>query len=978
MRPIPLFAICILLLLQSCQDEKITTIAVTSAVAEHFTYVNSPTAFAQANQLKQAKKYRSAAKAYQYLLQTNTSLSDNEKANTWNQLIYCMITSGGQMREVALQLDSFEQAFVVDELEGGIRADYLYNKAFQLMHVGEGRPAIGMLEEGLGIYGEVYSGAHLRKVETNVLLSEALYYYSPKPNILEATFHYLDEAAEQVVGDSLLVDYAHRYFYWDGFVGFMRRTYDGGMASTNVAMNLVNDNTEIDDKLFLGKCMLSKGSLFRGMGEYKKTEIELIRAFRLIEDEEVELGDQAQFFYKELVIGYLIQKDSLNYSIWMKKASKKFKEFKFFQPQRLRAKWYFHQENYSKSASYFRKLIQILDEDESLPDRPKLYDEAYYLLGDIYRLNSKLDSSLYFISRSMTLGTELYTKKQINWIDIISEPLKKKSIHSFMDYGKLADTYFLKYRNYSKSITDLKKAEELYFITDSLLFNYSMMADENASLEFLLEVVESNYPNAIQVFYELFQLSKDVAYIEKANFFIERQKSFLLYRNMFLEDVEIAINSPMLNREKEIRQDMKKQKWLLGNGDKKNKEASLKIYKGLQEIIAMYQGYKKKHPLIYEGKMQHKIQSISEMQSTMEVGKSILQYAIAHDKICLIVIEKRRVNFLQWDKPDLFNETYANYKELLKSKEAVLSKKDFNRFVKFSYQLYNWLIVPANVTNKNVLIVTDSAYPSIPFGSLIKSCEKEYAKVDYSSLDYLIRDWTIGYTPSLKNYLYRNQTEIKLGKESKIIAFAYSDNRDGDKENSIFRSANLSELSGAAREVKSISLLFENNKGKFYYGKDSNRGKFFKEMEREYDVLHLALHSEVDIDNPLNNRLYFRNAVSSKLAKPVYSYEISSLDLKIPLVVLSSCSTGEGVVYKSEGTHSLTRAFIEAGAEEVVSTLWDVQDATTSKIIERFYSGMKNGKRVAVAIKEAKVEYLNKTDQYLSFPGYWSGVICWE
>jgi len=194
------FAICLLLLLQSCQDEK-NTPTITSAVLEHFTYVNAPTEFAKAIQLKQSRKYRSAAKAYQDLLLNTTSLSDEEKANTWNQLIYCLITTGGKMKEVASQLEEFENSFHVEELEGGIRADYLYNKAFEIMHVGEGRPAIAMLEEALEVYEIIYTGAHLRKVETNVLLSEALYYYSPKPNILEATFHYLDEAAEQVVGD---------------------------------------------------------------------------------------------------------------------------------------------------------------------------------------------------------------------------------------------------------------------------------------------------------------------------------------------------------------------------------------------------------------------------------------------------------------------------------------------------------------------------------------------------------------------------------------------------------------------------------------------------------------------------------------------------------------------------------------------------------------------------------------------------------
>ncbi|RPI23504.1 MAG: CHAT domain-containing protein, partial [Acidobacteria bacterium] len=101
--------------------------------------------------------------------------------------------------------------------------------------------------------------------------------------------------------------------------------------------------------------------------------------------------------------------------------------------------------------------------------------------------------------------------------------------------------------------------------------------------------------------------------------------------------------------------------------------------------------------------------------------------------------------------------------------------------------------------------------------------------------------------------------------------------------------------------------------------------------------------------------------------------DVSGLDLLgTELVVLSACDTGLGEVQAGEGVYGLRRAFLLAGAETLVMTLWRVDDKLTRVLMLDFYHRLKNGEGPATALQQAKLMLKKRYPE----PWFWAAFIC--
>ena len=103
-------------------------------------------------------------------------------------------------------------------------------------------------------------------------------------------------------------------------------------------------------------------------------------------------------------------------------------------------------------------------------------------------------------------------------------------------------------------------------------------------------------------------------------------------------------------------------------------------------------------------------------------------------------------------------------------------------------------------------------------------------------------------------------------------------------------------------------------------------------------VIHIATHGSAAA-----GFLAFAGITSSRSKEAVdsgsvllYPRDIEKQNVSPALVVLSSCDSGRGEV-KADGIQSMARAFILAGAQAVLTTLWQVPDESASVFMQFFY-----------------------------------------
>lgn len=133
------------------------------------------------------------------------------------------------------------------------------------------------------------------------------------------------------------------------------------------------------------------------------------------------------------------------------------------------------------------------------------------------------------------------------------------------------------------------------------------------------------------------------------------------------------------------------------------------------------------------------------------------------------------------------------------------------------------------------------------------------------------------------------------------------------------------------------------------------------------------------IDNPLSRAALLLAGAAQAALSPdstqdglITAREVSSMNLGgTQLVVLSACETGSGSVETGQGVYGMRRAFLIAGAETLVTSLWRVADQETSQLMERYYQNLKTGQGRAAAMQQA-AQWMRQKQPH---PYYWAPFI---
>ena len=144
----------------------------------------------------------------------------------------------------------------------------------------------------------------------------------------------------------------------------------------------------------------------------------------------------------------------------------------------------------------------------------------------------------------------------------------------------------------------------------------------------------------------------------------------------------------------------------------------------------------------------------------------------------------------------------------------------------------------------------------------------------------------------------------------------------------------------------------------------------------QYRYLHLATHGLVDARRPAMSGIAL--AAYDQTANPQPNMlllgDLYQLGLNAELVTLSACDTALGKDIRGEGLVGMVDAFLRAGANGVIASLWPAADRATAELMTHFYDAMlKDGRAPAAALRHAQRQLAASKEW--SAPFYWAGFV---
>ncbi len=186
------------------------------------------------------------------------------------------------------------------------------------------------------------------------------------------------------------------------------------------------------------------------------------------------------------------------------------------------------------------------------------------------------------------------------------------------------------------------------------------------------------------------------------------------------------------------------------------------------------------------------------------------------------------------------------------------------------------------------------------------------------------------------------------------------------------------ELKFSKWEVNSIVDLFLKNKpneiSTAYFYSDASEENF-KANAKDYKIVHIASHGFINEDQPDISGVIFAQPTDSAFTDDgiLYSSETYNLNFNADLIVLSSCESGLGKLFRSEGMIALTRGFLYSGGSNIIFSLWKIPDKHTSELMVEFYRQMISGKTYSESLRQAKLKLIG--NEITARPRSWAGFL---
>jgi CHAT domain-containing protein len=357
-------------------------------------------------------------------------------------------------------------------------------------------------------------------------------------------------------------------------------------------------------------------------------------------------------------------------------------------------------------------------------------------------------------------------------------------------------------------------------------------------------------------------------------------------------------------------------------------------------------------------------------QHLLDADTALIEYALGADQSHAWVLTRAGVRSISLARRADVEARVSAYRKLLAERVTALSVNSaLARLDAESRNLHRLLIAPIEAAlagKKRLIIVPDGVLAYLPFETL-------------QGATRLLERFSISYAPSASTLAAIRQRGLRKAPPTRnllafadpIVASASTVAQAWERE----RAMALTPLPNTRTEVSAIRSLFNAASTQVHLGADAQEQSLKSEQLESFRYLHFAAHGYFDEEEPARSGIVLSQAGDSSSDGLLQAPEIMRLRLNADLVTLSACQSGLGRVLAGEGVLGLTRAFLYAGAQSVVVSLWNVNDVATAELMKHLYTNLRAGQPRDQALRQAKLTLMKTPNSPWKHPYFWAPFI---
>jgi len=343
------------------------------------------------------------------------------------------------------------------------------------------------------------------------------------------------------------------------------------------------------------------------------------------------------------------------------------------------------------------------------------------------------------------------------------------------------------------------------------------------------------------------------------------------------------------------------------------------------------------------------VPSTREVMARLDPDQVLIEYLLTDSAVVAFVITRDTTAAVTLD---VGRQDLVTLVDLVRGTLVQPDRPESEQFWRTALRrLYRYLITPVEDEGwlrgrSRLLIAPHGELHYLPFPALIGGPRG----------GYLIERYDVSYVPSAAVWLrlaQRPQSAPRAG----VLALAPHPRR----------------LPGSRQEMVAISRLY-GDRARVLVGTRATE-RAVRDASASAGVVHLATYGVLNKHNPLFS--FVELAAEGEDDGRLEVHEVFSLGLQARVVVLSACQTGlaSGTltdIPAGDDWVGLVRAFLFAGANSVLATLWPVEDGATAMVMEQFHTRLTAGDDLATAVARAQRGMLG--NPATAHPFYWAGL----